>query len=113
MTLNTRIAILAVAIILAIVISIILRKDKIPVRYSILWWFVVVILLLLSIFPNMFLFFTKLVGFQTTSNVVIGIFFVILLFITISLTVIVSTQNKKITLLIQELSMLKGKNNEK
>ena len=49
---------------------------------------------------------TKL-GFQTISNLVVGVFIVILFFITISLTVIVSAQKKKITLLIQEVSILK------
>ena len=38
---------------------------------------------------------------------VIGVFIVILIFITMSLTVIVSTQKNKINLLIQEVSMLK------
>ena len=51
---------------------------------------------------------TKL-GFQTISNLVVGVFIVILFFITISLTVIVSAQKKKITLLIQEVSILKEK----
>ena len=37
---------------------------------------------------------TKL-GFQTISNLVVGVFIVILFFITISLTVIVSAQKKK------------------
>ena len=42
-----------------------------------------------------------------TSNMVIGVFIVILIFITMSLTVIVSSQKNKINLLIQEVSMLK------
>ena len=40
---------------------------------------------------------------------VTGVLFVILLFITISLTVIVSGQKKKITLLVQEISVLKNR----
>ena len=40
---------------------------------------------------------------------VTGVLFVILLFITISLTVIVSGQKKKITLLVQEVSILKNR----
>ncbi|WP_443668457.1 DUF2304 family protein [Holdemanella porci] len=44
---------------------------------------------------------------------VTGVLFVILLFITISLTVIVSGQKKKITLLIQEVSILKNEINKR
>ena len=46
-------------------------------------------------------------------NMVTGVLFVILLFITISLTVIVSGQKKKITLLIQEVSILKNEINKR
>ena len=44
---------------------------------------------------------------------VIGVFIVILLFITMSLTVIVSSQKNKINVLIQEVSLLKEKIKEK
>lgn len=43
---------------------------------------------------------------------VTGVLFVILLFITISLTVIVSGQKKRITLLVQEISILKNRVND-
>ena len=45
-------------------------------------------------------------------NLVIGIIIGILLFLTMSLTIITSGQRKKITLLIQEVSMLKEKINK-
>ena len=113
MPINLRLAIFVVTLILSFIIISVLKKDKIPVRYSILWWLVVAILLLLVIFPKLFIYITNLLGFQTISNMVVGIFIIILLFITISLTIIVSGQRKKIALLIQEVSMLKGCNNEK
>ena len=65
------------------------------------------ILVVLALWPDFFLFFVNLLRFQTTSNMVIGVFIVILIFITMSLTVIVSSQKNKINLLIQEVSMLK------
>ena len=47
-------------------------------------------------------------GFQTMSNMVIGIILVLLTFLTMALTIIVSGQKKKTTLLIQEISILKS-----
>lgn len=116
MPFNLRVAIFLVACILAFTVMRILHKDLIPVKYSLLWWFAIIILIVLAIWPSFFLLFVDMLRFQTTSNMVIGVFIVILLFITMSLTVIVSSQKKKVNLLVQEVSMLKqeikDKNNE-
>lgn len=109
MPLNLRILVLIVALILAFTVFYILKKNLIPVKYSLLWWFGIVILILLGGFPNLIVKFANLVGFQTISNLVAGVMIIILFFITMSLTVIVSTQKRKITLLVQEISLLKSK----
>ena len=108
MPFNLRLSILIIALILAAVILRVLHKDMIPVKYSLLWA-IGVLLIILSIWPNILVSLASLIGFQTISNMVTGVLFVILLFITISLTVIVSGQKKKITLLVQEVSILKNR----
>lgn len=108
MPLNLRLGVLIIAIILAVVVIRILHKGRIPVKYSLLWVLGVLILLFLAIFPNALIKIANLVGFQTVSNMVIGVLLVILFFITMSLTVIVSAQKRKITLLVQEISLLKS-----
>lgn len=108
MPLNLRLGVLIIAIILAVVVIRILHKGRIPVKYSLLWGLGVLILLFLAIFPNALIKVANLVGFQTVSNMVIGVLLVILFFITMSLTVIVSAQKRKITLLVQEISLLKS-----
>lgn len=109
MPLNLRLAVLVVTLILAFAIYKILSKRIIPVKYSFLWWLAIIVLLMLVIFPDVLICFAYQLGFQTISNLVVGVFIVILFFITISLTVIVSAQKRKITLLIQEVSILKEK----
>ncbi|WP_295566298.1 DUF2304 domain-containing protein [uncultured Holdemanella sp.] len=113
MPINLRIAIFIVACVLALTVMQILHKEMIPVKYSLLWWIAIFVLMVLSLWPDFFLFFVNLMSFQTTSNMVIGVFIVILLFITMSLTVIVSSQKNKINVLIQEVSLLKEKIKEK
>lgn len=108
MPLNLRLGVLIIALVLAVVVIRILRKGRIPVKYSLLWGLGVLILLFLAIFPNALIKIANLVGFQTVSNMVIGVLLVILFFITMSLTVIVSAQKRKITLLVQEISLLKS-----
>ena len=78
-----------------------------PVKYSLVWIFSSLLILLIALIPNVFSWLSTILGFMTMSNMVIGIFIFILLMITIVLTVIVSGQRKKITLLIQEVSILK------
>ena len=109
MPFNLRLSILIIALILAAVILRVLHKDMIPVKYSLLWAIGVILLIILSIWPNILVSLASLIGFQTISNMVTGVLFIILLFITISLTVIVSGQKKKITLLVQEVSILKNR----
>ena len=108
MPLNLRLGVLIIALVLAVVVIRILHKGRIPVKYYLLWGLGVLILLFLAIFPNVLIKIANLVGFQTVSNMVIGVLLVILFFITMSLTVIVSAQKRKITLLVQEISLLKS-----
>lgn len=102
-----RFTILLVAIIILGIILQLLRRGRIPVKFTLLWVIADGILFLLAVFPFVLNIITGIVGFQTTSNLVIGIFIVILLLVTIALTVIVAGQATKTQLLIQELSMLK------
>lgn len=96
-----------------IIINYFVSKEKISIKYSFVWTIPCVFLLLFILIPGFLTWTTKLLGFQTASNMVFAALIALLIFITISLTVIVSTQNNKIRLLIQEISILKGKNNEK
>jgi hypothetical protein len=91
-----------------LVIIQILRKGRVPIKYSLVWFLSAIIIMFVAIFPGILEYFASLMGFITISNMVIGMMIVILLFITMSLTVIVSGQKEKIRLLIQEVSILKG-----
>lgn len=109
MSINLRVMMLIVAILLFISVFVALKKGRMPLKYSLVWLIPDFILILISCAPLSLWKFTELVGFQTVSNLVVGIFILMLFFITISLTIIVSGQNTKITLLIQEISLLKEK----
>lgn len=107
MSLILKLALFVFSIIMMTVITFLLRKDKIPVKFTLPWYFSSLIILLLSLLPIILEFISSLIGFETTSNLVVGILITILLYITLSITIIISAQNKKIILLIQEVSLLK------
>ncbi len=112
MSANLRLGLVIVALVLFFITIMILGKRRMPVKYSLVWLFSSFLVLLIAIFPGLFEVISKTLGFVTMSNMVIGLFIFILLMITIILTVIVSGQRKKITLLIQEVSMNKERINQ-
>lgn len=96
-------------LVILIAIFYILRKGRITVKYSLIWIMAAIVLLLLLIFPSLFTWLTELLGFSIGSNMIFAGLIAMLMFINIVLTVIVSGQNNKIRLLIQEISLLKEK----
>ena len=66
-----------------------------------------------DLFPNIMTSIANLLGFEVGSNMIFAGLIAILCFINIVLTVIVSGQNAKIRLLIQEVSILKGEIHDK
>lgn len=114
MTLNL-ILISAIFIIFVILLVIyFIKKDKIKIKYSLVWLLLFVLLLIFLLIPGFLNLLTNILGFQTASNMIFSLLIAVLVIISISLTGIVSSQDKKIRLLIQEVSLLKeGKNNEK
>ncbi len=109
MSLNLRLFLVIFSILLILVILKCISNKKLPIAYSLVWIFAAVIILLVSFFPNFINIFTHLVGFETTSNFVIGIILVLLLGITLVLTMIIAEQKKRIKLLVQEVSLIKNK----
>ena len=104
---SLRLAIFLVAVVILLFVMYLLRKGRLPIKFALLWLIAIVLLLIVALFPDMLLWLMNLIGFVTLSNMIIGILFVILIFITISLTVIISGQKEKIRILIQEVSILK------
>ena len=111
MSLGTIITVVATGLLLLFIILFLLKRGRIPVKFALLWIFISVILLLIGLFPEIISSVAGLFGFKTMSNMLIGILISMLIFITIALTIIVSGQKYRITLLTQELSMLKEKVN--
>ncbi len=87
-----------------------IRRNKLPIKYSLVWMFAIFIIFLIAVIPKILEIFANAFGFLTISNLVIGILLTILLAITLVLTMLIARQKKQITLLIQEVSMLKEKN---
>ncbi len=108
MSVKLRIALFIFSIIWLVIILNLLKRNKLPIKYSLVWIIAICVLLIISLVPSILEFFAESFGFLTMANLVIGIMITLLLGITLILTVIISQQKKQITMLIQEVSIIKG-----
>ena len=97
---------LGVGIFLIVIVTIILKRGRIPMKFALVWYVPSFAIVLLALVPSLFEIIAGILGFQTISNLVAGFLIII------ALTVIVAGQTTKINLLIQEVSMLKKKVND-
>ena len=109
MKLSLFITVIVFLVFIAGIIIYLMKKDKISIKYSILWLLTIVLAFIVLIIPNLLEFIFKILGFELVSNMVLCIFIVILLLISIAQTVMTTNQIKKITLLVQEVGIMKKK----
>ena len=109
MTLKLKICIVLFSLILILITSYLLKKEKISVKYSLLWYLISLILIVVSLMPFLMNFIQKIIGFESMSNMIIGIILCLLVLSNLALTIIVSGQKQKINILIQDVSILKSK----
>ena len=112
MKLSLLITIICFLSILLITILYLLRKNRITIKYAILWLITIFTAFITLIIPNLLENISKILGFELESNMILCVFIVILLFITISLTVMITDQKKRIIVLTQEVGII-NKNIEK
>lgn len=65
------------------------------IKYSLLWYFSSLIIFILAVFPFIIEWVAELFGFITLSDLITSVMIGILLFLTMSLTIITTGQNKK------------------
>ena len=109
MSLSLKIISILFCIFVIVFILFLLRKKRINIKYSIILIILFSILLISILIPGLIESITKILGFQVVSNMVFSLIIGLLVLINIFLTMIVSSHDKKIRLLIQEVSILKEK----
>ena len=100
-------------LILLFVITMFVKRNKISVKYSLIWYFICIILVIFTVFPDLLGFVTNLLHIKVASNMIFALMLVSLFIICVSLTIIVSEQKEQIRNLIQELSLVKKTINDK
>lgn len=107
MSLPLMLALIVFAVILAVAVSILIVRGKVPIKYSLLWYAFAIVVLLAGLFPNFFGMLGQLVGFSILSDFIIALILAILIFLNIALTVMIASQRRRINLVSQEVALLK------
>lgn len=109
MPLTLRLALIAITLIYILLILRSIRRKKMNVSFSIFWIIAGIILIIFAIVPNMVEAISKMIGFEAPSNMLFVLTIFIAFYLIFNLTTIISQENKKNILLIQEVSLLKKK----
>ena len=83
-----------------------LKNKMLELKYTLIWLAVGIIMGVLIIFPELLSAFIRLLGIESNMNGLFILFFAFVIMTLMTLTSIVSRQNMKIRILIQELSTL-------
>lgn len=102
------VAVIAV-ILFFVILILLLRKNRMELRYALLWFFCGVIMLALAVFPRLLDLFAGLVGIYSSVNALFAMTLFFALLLILSLTSIVSREKQEIVRLIQELSVLENR----
>lgn len=99
--------ILIIAVICYFIVILKFLKDKaLTLKYTLLWIISGIIMGILICFPNLLTWFIRLVGIQNHMNGLFILCIGLIIMILMSITSIVSRQNRKIRTLIQEIGIL-------
>ena len=104
-----RYGIAVVVIVFLLIILNLIRKNKLNFKYALLWIALAIIMVIALLVPDCLFALSKLLGFEVMSNMLYLIAILVLLLICLSLTIFISKQSNMITLLTQEISILKTK----
>lgn len=107
MSLPLMIVLIVFSAMLVVLISLLIVKGKVPIKYSLLWYAFAILVLAVGIFPEFFGMLGRLIGFNIMSDLVVGIILVVLILLNIALTVMIASQRRRINLVSQEVALLK------
>lgn len=107
MTLKLQITIGIIAILAILLICNMVRKNKIDLRYALVWIAVVGCIAVLDLWPGLLNTLTKMMGIEVPINMLFFLGFCFSLFIIFGLTRTVSNLSGKVKKLTQELALLK------
>lgn len=85
-----------------------IRKNKLDLKYALLWIGVTVVFILLALIPQVIVLASAIIGIEVASNALFLIGIIFAYAILFSLTVALSRTSSKVKEIVQELGLLKN-----
>lgn len=101
------------SVVMLSIIIYLVHRNLFTIKYSLIWIIAIIGFLLSALIPDFLGHVRILLGFELVSNMFFAILIGMLMFFTLSLTVIVSRQKESIRLLTQEISIIKSRLDQK
>ena len=101
-------SIVAVVLFLVSLVAL-LRKNRLELKYSLLWLFSGLVMLLLAFFPGLLDRFAQFIGVYSSVNALFAVLIFCGVLVMISLTSIVSKEKREIVRLTQEVGMMENR----
>ena len=106
MSIVLRVFVVLFCVVLFLYVLRLVAREKLLLKYSLLWLALAIILLVFALFPRALFSLAYMFGFETPANFIFFVGLFCLMAITLSLTVIVSKQTLKIKNLTQRISLI-------
>ena len=100
---------IVVGVVFLVMMIELIRKNRVALKYALLWLFSGLVLLVLAIFPQVLNWFAGLIGVYSPVNALFAILLCCGLVLMISFSVIVSGNKKAVVRLTQEISLLENR----
>ena len=109
MSVRTQIVVAAVVILALIGLTSMVKKNKIEMKYALIWYLLVAVILVFDLFPNLLGSFAAFMGVDLAVNMLFFLGYCFALVIIFVLTVWVTKLSVKVKRLTQELALLDRK----
>ncbi len=106
MSLALRIFALILVILYFTVIFVLVKKNRLLLRYSLLWFFAGAVMLVIVIWPGLLFWGAGLLNIEVPANGLFGICIILGIILMISFTVVISDFSAKIKTLVQNQALL-------
>lgn len=108
MNIYLQIKMIVLSVLFFIFITYFVKKKKLQIKHSLLWYLTSIVLIVVAIFPVILTWIARLLGIIDITNVIFLIVIGFLLLIVFLNNVTISKHQETITLLVQEISILKS-----
>ena len=112
MQISLKLVLIVITLIYILLILKSIKKKKLQMSFSLFWLITGILLIIALVIPNLVENISKTLGFEIPANMLFCLTIFVSFYLIFNLTVALAKENKKNTLLIQEVSLLKKRVDE-